>query len=42
MEAATQATEQQRRTEGNIGTVEEVQGVPTELNERPGLSVPSS
>ena len=31
MEAATQATEQQRRTEGNVGTVEEVQGVVVEV-----------
>ena len=31
MEAATQATEQQRRTKGNVGTVEEVQGVVVEV-----------
>ena len=31
MEAATQPTEQQRRTEGNVGTVEEVQGVVVEV-----------
>ncbi len=31
MEAATQATEQQRRTKGNVGKVEEVQGVVVEV-----------
>jgi F-type H+-transporting ATPase subunit beta len=31
MEAATQPTEEQRRTEGNVGTVEEVQGVVVEV-----------
>ena len=31
MEAATQITEEQRRTEGNVGTVEEVQGVVVEV-----------
>ncbi len=31
MEAATQITEEQRRTKGNVGTVEEVQGVVVEV-----------
>ncbi len=31
MEAATQPTEQQSETEGNVGTVEEVQGVVVEV-----------